>query len=561
MAKQVINNGDSGATVRAALNTNFNNIFTQGFRGSYPPGSLILQIGDSKTSPGADWEGAYTYEWLASGGIFNGCEMVNLGKNGTQILGWYTSIAEGDQEDTATAPSDPTNIWVAKNLFTALKHGLIILMLGTNDFWNVERRAQAGTEAEIQDKFDAIVQFLLDNCPNADLLLCIPSPFVYPGGSDPHPMYGVWTDLAQCTAYSELMRRLYLNCSNRHHPRVRIWDSHADMWGTHIDSIDDAVDDETNLLLMYDDLHEDAIGYRRRAQRVADFLRGSKAKPPAIALSPNAMLQPALYSETLYLSNTTVAGADVIASFYLDPMTAFDGYYNTLRTATNAKPESQLHYLPAMRALARFGPLSRVLSMGSTGGEAKVFAWCHNSGNVYSMALLAASNYVTVASPYYCDCIAENLQNEAADTPAAWSDDDIGPVTFFVKDMAHAPNTTRNQQYETMRLCPNEDESAAIATGATIGSMKFAAAFTEVTFSGYCVTAPSGSYCSWQVAKNGVDLMPSGIYFLDGVHDAASPGFSSVSFAVGDIMSMRCLGNPGNAKGITFLARGKRVLY
>lgn len=528
------------------------------FRGTYTPGSIVVLIGDSNSngrepgsgSPGGrpDFQIAFNRE-LADGNnaLYSGCTIHNIAGNGSQIAGWVQSITTGNQlTNTSTDPASVVNVWAAKNILAAAptKKGIIHVKLGTNEQWNSAFRSTGGVGVEATQlaNFNTLIGWLIDNT-SADLVLVIPQPIAY-GRT---PAIGDWPNQASADESSRIIRATYLNCTYRDHPRVRLIDTHAGLWGTAITPAG-VTDYQTLANLLDNDLHPSGLGYRREQQFVANSVTGG-AKVPRMRVpqSPDVALVNSLWSETVYMHNITDTGPVSVADISYDPLFCADGQ-------TVDKPEfwpspiSELAHLKSIRALAQFGVIKRLTSVGSPGFR-KMFCWCHNSNNVYSLGRMVVNASVVVTPGYWYAQMTPEYQRDYAGVSgsAKFVTADIGPVTFWVEDAGQLPVISKPRMKTEFPLFLGEDATVALPVSGIPRQLKIWDACT-LDFRGYAQVAPSGGTCGLTIYRNGTAR--GSLSFADGGAVATSTIAPYEEYAVNDLVQVLCTTNTGSAKGV-----------
>lgn len=178
---------------------------TNGYRAihTYPRGSVMTHIGDSRTYKIGVWGSIYPVAWFGKRGIFEGWTSYNMGANGASLAVHAASIAAGSQIETPI-DSDSTNLWRTVNA----NPQAIYFSLMTNDF-----RVGAGTAtlaavtATARTNFAACLNFLLART-SAVIILGMPPPIAF---ANPDP--GGYTDCVNAddaAARSAAMRTLHL---------------------------------------------------------------------------------------------------------------------------------------------------------------------------------------------------------------------------------------------------------------------------------------------------------------------------------------------------------------
>lgn len=513
------------------------------FKGTYAPGSVIVQVGDSNTDnefgrPG--WNTAVQKEWYTLGGWLYGCTDVNLGQNGSEIQGWTLSIG---------TPTVSTTLRGNANAVVNNDPDLIIVSLGTNELIYAARRAAEGVEATMQANFDTLIEFFLDNT-DADILLRMPNPFGQPNS------FADFANQAAADAASAQLRRVHLAWKARS-PRVRLYDSHAALFGTSNDSITtDSLDPETNAPMLYDDLHPNDLGYRRVAQGIADMCTGVKGRiRTTLRQTPDSALTSPIWSETVYLSQIESAGT--IMNIPLDPLDYLFGSLSSVRTEDQSIPSIVQHQLATLRVTKGLGSIDRVYRAGGAANVLKCF--CHASGNIKTMTSLTKSNRVTATSGNYYD------QATPVGLSSAFSSDDIGPVTFWVEDSAYLPDIlVKNRQKEEIVLHVKEYDSTPV-----VGSKVWwrpARTYYDVSIRGFCDTAPSGNstqFIMYHWTDTGGTPTPTGIatcVFASGSR-TADPAQTISTLAAGDWISIVCINVAGGGNGFNFSLLGTASIY
>ena len=237
-----------------------------------------------------------------------------MGSSGMTAATVVDSIATGDQ---AAPPIDGTpgvfgwdgNIWRIVNAYSGNAGGVIMFSLGINDFGlgSVSRNTR-GFNGFFEANLKRIVDFLLDRCPYAHILLDMPAPFV----GEEWTISGTtteWTaDVATtnpseqtidggAAASSAEIRRCYLGWMDTH-PQVSVWDS-ADLYGTRVD--DKSVNGQDPYgrgALLDDSLHVSNLGQSRHIEHISRLMFGEdKLKPDLVLPSLTTAQQQAPWGE------------------------------------------------------------------------------------------------------------------------------------------------------------------------------------------------------------------------------------------------------------------------
>lgn len=504
------------------------------FKSSYPPGSVIVQVGDSNTDnvsgrPG--WNTAVVKEWYSIGGFLQGCTDVNLGANGASISDWVAQIG---------TPTASTTLRLNPNAAVNNNPDLIIISLGTNELWSAARRAGIGVEATMQANFNTLVEFFLDNT-DADILLRMPQPFSQPND------FGDWANADAAAASSEQLRRVHLVWANRH-PRVRLFDSHKALFGYRVDDRSTAIDSLTGNELHDDDLHLSDIGYRRLAQAMSDQITGSRGRGVTVNRTPDTILASAKWAMQGFINNVE---SSALLNMPLDPMQNIGGLNAILTDQNTSLPASVQQLLLPIRHTQNLTPPSQILL--SAGGAANSLScWCHSSGKVVTMTSISLNARVTSTAGNYYDQFTCNGPS------AAFDSGDIGPCTWFVTDTKYIPKTlSRNQVKDIVQL----QFGGTPAAGSS--SYVFSEPWKSVELvSCGALGAPSGGTVVFQAYYNGVAQLPSGGVVADGqtagVIDSP-PG--PVDFISGDVLKITIVGNAGSGSSAYFTFKGYRESY
>lgn len=233
----------------------------------------------------------------------------NCAQSGYTTTGFLNSIADTVTYDADEAPADQNpnvgsnvfngNGWQVINAFRQNeKSGIIILSLGINDLGLSDQRKSIAlggkdTVNRFSEYLDRMVYLLLGMVPDCAILLHTPAPFAgedwfigpdnftnwatYPGAST--------IDEGAALA-SAAVRSAYRQWVGRH-PRVSLWDSQADLFGTSADDkAVDAQDPEGQGALLDDSLHFTDLAGRRIVQHLARAL-GLPGRRRSDTVTPN----------------------------------------------------------------------------------------------------------------------------------------------------------------------------------------------------------------------------------------------------------------------------------
>lgn len=556
-------NDGTGDPLRSALNkvnSNFLYTFVQGWKGSYPPGSVITLVGDSTydDTGGKGVGPAISKQWLSKGGIFQGCDVRNLGANGSEINNWVSTIPHD--------PSTPNNlkgeVWAVVNT----NPDLILICLGRNDVLLAARRAAEGQPITMQNNFNTLVGFFLEKCPQADILLHMPGPFTGPTsatGANP-AKFTDFVDADEAALYSLQMRDTYNNCAYLNNPRIRLFDSlsyapaRVDDWNTWVDP-------ETGTTLMQDDTHPSFIGQQRLMRDVGNCALGCRVaefvsiKPSFVEAVDNAKWN----INARCVNVTVIESGSTLLDFALDPLVIVDSHVNVGRDYTRSVADNATPHLPALRALSPYGRFNQLLQAGGQGTGRKLMMGFYDTGNIYSCSKAVYVQTVEGAQRYI-QLRFDNHYTYDGVTPTDFSVEDVGQVVFWTEDDEYNPWISRNAQLHSEVYFANNPAGwnnpapTAIIIDSMTGKQLFD--WTEVKFSGSAYVAPSGGSCTVQLWKNDVGQFPGGMNWADGSKEATTPGFASVDLLTGTEWYLEVTLNGGNAKNLKIVMEGYKVL-
>ncbi|QDK80830.1 SGNH/GDSL hydrolase family protein [Spirosoma sp. KCTC 42546] len=311
---------------------------------SYPRGSVLVHIGDSRKMGQSPWRNAYENDWLAKGGIFEGWTSYNLASNGSPLSLWAASITSGDQN---AAPVDYANNNTVPNLWQAVNANpqAIEFSLGTNDF-----RLNTNATATARANLALCVNFLLANT-KADIILDMPPPIAF--GTEPLT-YTNNVDANDAAQKSANIRTIYLEWMNRN-SRVKVFDTHKFLGAYRVDDWQTFLEPEGQGNFQGDVLHPTNIGSQRIAQGISRFFRPGLPFTTAVRTPPAAALS-AYYT-------TLVNVVSVGNGFFDINNDALGGVFGSVTRSTGRGPLSNLtRYEDAMLngGASKVGEVSRL---------------------------------------------------------------------------------------------------------------------------------------------------------------------------------------------------------
>lgn len=351
---------------------------------------VMVHVGDSTLLGASEWGVAYKADWLGVGGIFEGWTSYNLAKNGSPVSTWVASIATGDRN---AAPVDYTgtgnpaeNVWQAVNA----NPDIIVIGILTNDLrlTGAQDDTQfAATLATARTNYKALIDFFLENT-TAEIWLRMNAPICY---ANPDP--GGFTNFttadraARAAAGIRTLNLEWLNVSNR----VKVWDTHAALFGTRIDSVPSAVDPEgqiafnsggVNYGLMKDTLHPTGLGWTRVCQYISRTIDSSRPRTTEV-ITPAAIVRNGAIASMLVEIKAVGAGyIDVYANTIA--RRAGDLNRNQGRAPVNniklAETLLATGYASDLQNMLRSGSLLFTGNSGGTAGSAAAgFTWAYTA--------------------------------------------------------------------------------------------------------------------------------------------------------------------------------------
>lgn len=378
-------------------------------------GGTIVQVGDSNTDDAAGrpgWQTAVDIEWTGSRAPLYDWTDNNIGQNGSTLQAWVSSISTGN---SGTAVTTRGSAWAAVNA----NPDIIVVSLGTNDMGLDSVRATSGSETTFRSNLSTLINFFLDNS-SAAILLRLPQPFAY------EAFTGVtWTNADEAATMSARMRSLYLEWVGAH-PRVSVYDSHADLFGLRIDDkATDALDPVSGGAMMSDCLHPTELGFRRFAQRLAQMMVPSlrREHPQTIISNAQHVVQP--WAVPVRVTNTEVSGT--LLTILTDPKAVMFG---ALAYATDKDSPVGVFDWGGMDAAFAFGKLSAYHDLRSAYAAPDVKIYFPGSGNTYTCTTFRLNTTVTGSGGEIVDKY----------SITGTSITETGLAVVYVEDVRYAPS-------------------------------------------------------------------------------------------------------------------------
>jgi len=397
-------------------------------RQSTARGDTIVWVGDSNFNGRPGHRTAYEAHLFCDECPMSGITSYNIGKNGSTLDGWVNGIRTTSFQDSIladfTTTSNPTNanIWRVKNGdITGAKPGLVFISLGTNDIRNDANRASIGTESELRANLDTLVNFLLDSTA-VNVSLWIPPPI---GHIDDGSFPTEFTDSTEAAAYSAILRKVYLEWQGVH-PRVDVYDTHADIFGTSLGTVANGPTDPAGTALLFDDnLHPSTIGFIRRIQGfIKQIDPGADIATRKTYVIPKEFYQEAKWGRVFYMRTNRTSNS--LLELEANVQASLLGNDYTL----NNQDSGPAKQIIDNESNTFFGaePIYQEILWLSTNDPDTTFIYFLKSGNQYAATSINHNQYVAGPPDWF-----QMTFNGASITEEA------GPVLIYHKKTASIP--------------------------------------------------------------------------------------------------------------------------